>query len=169
MKNNDDPVLKRIKSLLNEHGPKELRGRYGTGDPGIINKSQLAQPMAFVSYEDQGFDMSASHELGSEMPIVIDVVHDMTKDFGQGLNATSHLAVVDLACGRNKDFSLRDDSIVGVLRNHQDMSQTEDNLQLFLDVGKKTTVEFDYQNRDKGLVTAEARIKFTLTTEQILY
>lgn len=164
-----DPVLERVKEWMNEHGPKELRGRYGVGDPGVVNKAQLARPMAFISYEDQSFAMSASHELGSTMPIVIDVVHDMTKDFGQGLDATSHLAVTELACGRNADFSVGEDSIVGVLRNHQDLSKTEDSLQLFVDLATTTTVEFDYQNRDKGLVTAEARVRFALTTEQILY
>lgn len=168
MAKQDDPILSRIIKLLNEHGPKELKGRYGIGDPGVINKSQLQKPMAFVSYETQEFSMSSAFELGNRLPIAIDVVVDMTKDFGQGLNAYSHSSVIEFAAGRNKDFSVREDSVVGALRSHQDMTENDDDLQLFLDVETPTRVEFDYQNRDKGLVTAEAVVHFTVGVNQLL-
>lgn len=162
-----DPILTRIKEVLDRDGPKELKGRYGFGDPGQVNKSQLAQPMAFISYEDQSFMDNTSAELESTLPVVINVVVDMTKDFGQGLDAYSHMQVTNIACGRNANFSLREDSIVGALRKNQDLSKTEDDLQLYLDPQTPTRVEFDYQNRDKGVVTAEALIHFTVTNDQL--
>lgn len=163
-----DPILERVKEIMNEHGPTELKGRYGVGDPGIVNKSQLARPMAFISYQEQALDMSASHEMESTLPISIDIVYDMTKDFGQGMDAVSHQAVTELACGRDDDFSIREDTVAGVLMYNQDLSKPTDVMQLYLDPETPIQVEFDYQTRDKGLVTAEAIVNFNLKTNQIL-
>lgn len=163
----NDPILERIRKILDKDGPRELRGRYGLGDPGQVNKSQLAQPMAFISYENQDIMDATSGEIESTLPIMVDIVVDMTRDFGQGLNAVSHNTVVDLAAGRDKTFAIRDDSVVGALRKNADMSTPDGTLQLFLDVRTPTRVEFDYQNRDKALVTAEAVVHFTVLTSQL--
>lgn len=162
-----DPILERIKKVLNEHGPAELKGRYGIGDPGVVNKSQLSKPMAFISYENINIAVDTNAEDKSSLPIVIDVVYDMTKDFGQGLNAFSHLSVVEYVYAQNPDFTIKDDCIVGVLREHSDLTENEDSIQLFLDLQEPMRVEFDYQNRDKGLVTAEAVVHFTVSKNQL--
>ena len=47
-----DPILKQIKDILEKDGPAILRGRYGYGDPVVINKSQLTRPMAFISFDN---------------------------------------------------------------------------------------------------------------------
>ncbi len=160
-----DPILNRIKEILDRDGPKELKGKYGIGDPGVVNKSQL--PMCFISYEAQSLIDSTSAEWQSTLPIIVNVVYDMSRDFGQGLNATSHSSLIELVCGRNDDFTIRDDSILGALRKNQDMTAEGDTYQLFIDVGTPTDIDFDYQNRNKGLVTAEAVVRFRVITSQL--
>lgn len=168
MNNYKDAILERVKEVLNTHGSTELKGRYGIGDPGVVNKSQLSKPMAFISYEEQSLDMDASHEMESTLPVVIDIVCDMTRDFGQGLDAKGHQRVISLACGRNDDFSIREDSVSGVFMHHQDLTKNGDPMQLFVDPATPIQVELDYQTRDKGLVTAEAIVHLTLKTNQLI-
>lgn len=159
-----DPILKMIVAILDKDGPADLKGRYGYGDPVVVNKSQLTKPIAFVSFDTEySVSDTASAEIGSDMPIVIDVVTDMTRDFGQGLNAKSHLELIRLVCGRNDDLTLMKDSIIGALRANQDPGQ-----RVWINAGERTTVEFEGTPRDKGLVTAEALVRFTVKHSQFV-
>lgn len=157
-----DPILQKIKEILDKEGPVALRGRYGFGDPVIINKSQLAKPLAFLSYgDDYEVHDSAGGEIETNATVNVCVVVDMTKDFGQGMNARSHLELVELVAGRNKDMTLKRNSVLGALRANEDPGE-----RLWIDAGTQTTIEFDATPRDKGLVTAEAVVRFTVKHSQ---
>lgn len=158
-----DPILLKIIEVLERDGPEELIGRYGTSDPGVINKGELSKPMVFVTFEHQDVEDYAAGELQSTMPVLINVVCDMTRDFGQGLNASAHMKATGLAIGRDPvTFAISDNSIVGALRKNQQLAPN-----LSIDIGAVTKVEPDAVNRSKGLVTSEMLIRTTITHEQL--
>ena len=157
-----DPILKLIKDILDKEGPALLRGRYGYGDPGVISKSQLTKPIAFLSFDtDYAIHDSAGGEIESNMPVSLCVVVDMTRDFNQGTDARSHSELVDLVAGRNADMTLKRNSIIGALRANQDPGD-----RVWIDAGERTVIEFDAVPRDKGIVTAEAIVRFTVKHSQ---
>lgn len=158
-----DPVLAKIRDVLNAFGPQTLKNRYGFGDPLVVNQSEL--PMAFISYDTQEIGDFTSAELQSAMHIVINVVYDLKRDFGQGLsNVESHMSIVDFLSGRNPDYSLKTDSIIGALRAHQDLDT-----KLWIDVGTLSEVDYGVglEKRGPGIYTAEGVLRFTVINHQI--
>lgn len=161
--NYKDPVLNAIIKVLDEHGPKVLKGRYGTGDPVVVSKSQLKQPIAFISYDGQLVGEPTNSHLRITGNIVINLVNDMTADFGQGLDAKSHMALVGLIIGMEFDgefYRLKPDSIVGALRSHQDMGHG-----LRLSLGTSDEIDYDAMTRGKGIVTTEGVLNITATVD----
>lgn len=160
-----DPILKKLIEILDERGPRELKGRYGYGDPGVIQRSQLARPRCFLSYEQQVLTDSAMGMVETNATVLINVVYDMSRDFGQGENAWSHMSVAELVSGRDESMKLRNDTIIGALRKNEHLAL--DFGQLYIDLGDGTEVEFGLNNRDKGLVTSEAVVKINVKFEEV--
>jgi hypothetical protein len=161
--NYKDPILQAIIKVLDEHGPAILKGRYGTGDPVVVNKSQLKKPMAFISFEGHTIGEPTNSHLRITGNVVINLVNDMTQDFGQGLDAKSHMTLVGLILGIEFDgekYSLRRDSIVGALRSHQDMGHG-----LRLSLGTSDNVDYDAMSRGKGIVTIEGVLNIIATVD----
>jgi hypothetical protein len=159
----DDPILRKIIDVLEADGPAELKGRYNTSDPGVVNKSQLAKPMVFVTYDYQGVMDTAGGEIGTTLRVMINVVVDMTKDFYQGLNATAHMRATGLAIGRDSEtFDILSNSIMGALRKNQELASN-----LWIDVGSITEVEPDSIPRGKGIITSEMLIRVNVRHEQL--
>lgn len=162
--NYKDPILQAIIKVLDADGPAILRGRYGTGDPVVVNKSQLTKPMAFISFEGQTVAESTSGHLKLTGNIVINLVNDMTKDFGQGLDAKSHMALVGLIIGMEFDeehgYYMRKDSIVWALRKNQDMGHG-----LRINLGNMDDIDYDAMSRGKGIVTTEGVLNITASVE----
>lgn len=163
LNNYKDPIAEAIKKVLNDHGPALLKGRYGTGDPAVMSKSQLAKPMAFITFEGHSIGEPSNSHLQITGSIVINLVTDMTQDFGQGLDAKSHMSLVDLMVGMTfdgDDYYLKPDSIVGTLRSHHDLGHG-----LLLSLGQNDEIEYDAMTRGKGIVTSEAVLRTTATIE----
>lgn len=161
--NYEDPIAEAIKAVLNEHGPAILKGRYGIGDPVVVNKSQLKKPMAFITFEGHTVGEPTNSHLQITGRLVINLVNDMTQDFGQGLNAKSHMALVGTMIGMELDgdfYRLKPDSIVGALRSHQDLGHG-----LRLSLGQTDEIEYDAMSRGKGIVTNEAVLNTTATVQ----
>jgi hypothetical protein len=159
----EDPVLVAIRDMLNEHGPKELKNHYGLGDPLVVNQSEL--PMAFISFDVQDIGDVTNAEIQSDMRIVINVVYDLKRDFGQGMsNVESHMSVVNFLTGRNPDFTLKTDSILGALMAHEDLAEK-------LWINLDTVSEVDYgvglEKRGPGIYTAEGVVRFTVKNHQL--
>lgn len=161
--NYKDPILEAIIKVLDKDGPSILKGRYGTGDPVVVNKSQLSKPMAFISYDGHLVGEPTNSHLRITGNVVINLVNDMTKDFGQGLDAKSHMALVGLIIGMEFDgefYRLRSDSIVGALRKNQNMGHG-----LRLSLGSLDEVDYDAMSRGKGIVTTEGVLNITATVD----
>lgn len=160
-----DPILEAIIKVLNDHGPALLKGRYGTGDPVTVNKSQLKRPMVFLTFEGHTVAEPTNSHLQITGSLGINLVTDMTQDFGQGLDAKSHMSLVGLMIGMELDgdfYRLKPDSIVGALRSHQDLGHG-----LRLSLGQADEIEYDAMSRGKGIVTTEAMLN-TIATVQVL-
>ena len=162
----NDPILAAIIKVLDEHGPAELRGRYGTGDPAIVSKSQVAKPMAFITYSGHRVGEPTNSGLRITGTLSINLVVDMTQDFGQGKDAKSHMTLVGLMIGMYEGddgmIKLRADSIVGALRSHQHLGNN-----LRLSLGEDDEIDYDAMTRGKGIVTSEA-VLTTIATIEVL-
>ncbi len=159
----EDPILIKIIKVLNEHGPVQLKNKYGLGDPIVVNQSQL--PMAFISYDTLTVGDYTNAELESRLNVVINVVYDIKRDFMQGLsNVEGHMSLVELLSGRNSDYSLRVNSIMGALRAHQDLDN-----KLWIDVGTLSEVDYGVglEKRGSGIYTAEGVLRFTVINQQL--
>ena len=163
MKNYEDPILVKIRDLLNVHGPKELRNKYYLGDPMLVNKSDL--PMAFISYEKHDIVDDASHSIETHSTVIVDVAYDLTKDFNRTSKASgSHMALTKIICGRNDQYQLLDDSILAVLRRFQDDQEDE----LIIELGTSTQVEYIVNERGNSIFTNEALVRFTVRTRDFV-
>ena len=89
----------------------------------------------------------------------------MTQDFGQGLDAKSHMSLVGLMIGMELDgdfYRLKPDSIVGALRSHQDLGHG-----LRLSLGQADEIDYDAMSRGKGIVTTEAMLNTIATVQEL--
>lgn len=163
MKQYEDPILAKIRDLLNAHGPKELQNKYYLGDPMLVNKSSL--PMAFISFERHDIIDDASHSIETHSTIIIDVAYDLTQDFNRTSKTSgSHMALAKIICGRNNQYQLLDDSILAVLRRFQD--NQDDNL--IIDLGNSTQIEYVVGERGNSVFTNEALVRFAVRTRDFV-
>lgn len=159
----EDPILAKIRDMLDAHGPKELRGRYYLGDPMIINKSDL--PRAFISYERQDVVDDASHSIETHSIVVIDVAYDLTKDFNRSArHSGSHTALAKVICGRDENYKLLDNTVLAVLRRFQDSQDDA----LRIDLGTPTQVEYVVDERGNNVFTNEALVRFVVRTHEFV-
>lgn len=163
MKNYEDPILAKVRDLLNAYGPDELKNKYYLGDPMLVNKSDL--PMAFISYEKHDIIDDASHSIETHSTVVIDVVYDLTKDFNRASKTSgSQMALVKMICGRDENYRLLDNTILAVLRRFQD-SQDDS---LIIDLGNSAQIEYVVGERGNSVFTNEALIRFTVRSREFI-
>lgn len=159
--NYEDPILAKIRDKLENFGPKELKGKYYLGEPIIINKSQL--PVCFIAYESHVIADDSSHSIEMRSTVAISVAVDLTASFNAGNKRSgSQMLLTNLICGRNSDFSMKKDCIVGVLRKMQDENQDD----LIIDLGTDTFVEYGIGERGNNIFTDEAIIKVHVRTRE---
>ena len=158
-----DPILVKIRDTLNQFGPKQLKDRYYFGDPIVVNQSLL--PVCFISYDKQTITDVTMSELESRLPVVLNVVYDMKRDMMQALdNIEGHMSLVDIIVGRNSDYSLKKDSILGALRAHQDLDTN-----LWIDVGSSSEADFGVgpEKRGPGIYTAEGVLRIQVLNHSL--
>ena len=161
----EDPLLRKIVDLMNAHGPKKLRGRWTIGDSLAIPAGLL--PHAFVSYEGESISDIANGMLRNNSVVIISVAVDMKREFNQPTDRSdAHEQVVEFISAKEPaTCKIRSDSILGVLRAHQDLD-VEHNI--YIEAGSETTVEYGIglEKRGSGIVTAEGVLRFQVTHDQ---
>ncbi len=161
-----DPILRKIKKLMDEQGPKDLRGRWAIGDS--MNLPAGALPRGFISYDTELVRDIANTELRDNCSIVITVAVDMKRELQVPTDRSeSHEQVVGYLAGKDPDtFQFKRDSIIGVLRGNQDLDIGHN---LWIEVGTETEVDYGVgvEKRGPGIVTAEGLIRFQLTHDQL--
>ncbi len=149
---------------MDEHGPENLKGKWGVGDPIVVEVQAL--PKAFISYDNVMISDASSSDLRFNNNIVISVVVDMKREFSAPTKRVeSHEQVIEMIAGRDDNMNIREDSIVGCLRKYQDL----ENGKLWIEIGTETEIDYGLgiEKRGPGIMTAEGLIRFQVTLDQI--
>lgn len=164
-----DPILVKLRDILNKDGPKMLKDSYYFGDPLVVNVSKL--PACFISFDRQQITNADNAHLESNMSIVFNVVYDHKRDINQAFdNIESHMSVVDIIEGRapandpSNPYAIRKDTILGALRLHEDLGNN-----LWIDVGTASMAEYGIGigKRGPGIYTAEGIVRIQVKHHQI--
>lgn len=166
-KNYEDPILRRVKELLDKNGPKELRGRWSIGES--LNLPANSLPRGFISYDTTNVDNASNATIREMSSVIVSVAVDMKKEFNTTNDRSdSHEQVIGLIAARREDLSLTDDCVLGCLMKHQDLD-VEQNLWINTD---GATMEVDFgigvEKRGPGIVTAEGLVRFQITHDGIM-
>lgn len=158
-----DPIITKLIEVLEAEGPKQLKGRYYLGDPLVVPKSVL--PAAFITKDTTVIDAETNAEDRSEITYVINVVYDLTRDFGSASkDGGSTNALYEVMEARDEHYNIAPGAICYVLRAHEQLDD-----QLWFSPG--TTVEPSYgvgvEKRGAGLYSVEAVVKVTLRHIQL--
>lgn len=158
-----DPILTLIRDRFNAEGPKELKDRYFFGDTLLVNAREL--PCVFMSIDVERLTNASNAEVESNIPIALNVVYDLRRDFQQSIeNVNAHMSVVNFLIGRNADYTIRKDSLAGVLWNHPQLAAK---LWVNLDQPMEADFGIGIEKRGPGIFTTEGVLKFTVKHHQL--
>ena len=158
-----DPILVKLREVLNDEASPKLKNRYYFGDPIVVDPSKL--PAVFMSIDRQTVGMADNSHLESRISIVLNLVWDHKRDMMQALeNIEGHMSLVEVINGRGDDFALLPNSIISVLRKHQDLAE---NLWIDVDTLSESNYGMGIGKRGPGIYTAEATLRITIIHHQI--
>lgn len=156
-----DPVLDVLIAKLDATGPVKLRGKYYQGDPVLI-PSSMQYPVCFVSRDTTRIEIRTTIEDMHTMPIVLNVVYDGSKELNtKAFAQAGALALYDICEGRDATYTLKSDTIAGVLRSSNVLDGASN---LFIDIeGSETTIEYALSPPERRQIwSVEAVIKTTI-------
>lgn len=154
-----DPVLAKLIAVLDADGPVALRGKYYQGDPVLIPTS-LQYPMCFVSRDTTNVSAADTLQDMHTMPIVLNVVFNGARELNQAaFSQAGAMGLYELCEGRGADYSVRTDTILGVLRNHLALDTN-----LFIDIeDNDTTIDYALSPPERRQIwSVEAVIRTTI-------
>lgn len=153
----------KLVNLLNAEGPSELKNRYYYGDPIVVPERVL--PACFINFDRQNVATADNAHLETKISLVFNIVWDMKRDMNQQLdNIESHMSLVRIIAGRDDNYNFLPDSIISVLRKHQDLDTN-----LWIDVDQATEVDWGVgiAKRGPGIYTAEGVLRTQITHHQL--
>lgn len=161
-----DPIIQKYVELIKANTPA-IREFY-QGEPIRIPTSLL--PCAIIAKRETraGALTNAEDEHGIGMSITI--IADVRKDLSTEDNIAKAVAGVstlyDIIEGRNEDYTLRDDSILGILRSNIILDEARN---LRTDLGSMTRVDYGTTLRDRAQDqwSIEARVEFVCSFSQV--
>src|SRR5215208_5650027 len=131
-----DPILEKYISLIKAHN-NELKSFF-QGDPIRIGASLL--PACIISKTGTNVgplsNAEDGHEIGLRITIITDVRQDLSSDESYARIVEGVSSLYDLMEGRNADYSLKDTSILDILRTNINISGN-----LRTDLGSQTRVD----------------------------
>lgn len=159
-----DPVLNKLIAKLNAQGPAKLTNKYFVGDPVVVPTSEF--PICFISRNTTSVFIDTNIEDRHEMPIVLNLVYSGAADLNQKAFAQAGaLGLYELCEGRDADYTIRVDSIAGVLRDSQVLDGPN---KLYIDIGTSLTIDYLLSPPSRrGVFSVEAVIRTTLKNYQI--
>lgn len=161
-----DPIIQKYVELIKANTPA-IREFY-QGEPIRIPASSF--PCAIIAKRETraGALTNAEDEHGIGMSITI--IADVRKDLSTEDNIAKAVAGVstlyDIIEGRNEDYTLRDDSILGILRSNIILDEARN---LRTDLGSMTRVDYGTTLRDRAQDqwSIEARVEFVCSFSQV--
>lgn len=153
-----DPILKKIADKLELEGPVELRGKYRYGDILVPAKKDL--PICTISKETTSVGKLSNSEDDTTVAIIINVIYDWTMDLNKSFDlyagSTSLYRIIE---GRENDYSLKDNTILKVLRKYQQIDSN-----MWLAVGPNENIRITYglgiERRGQNIFSVEADMRF---------
>ena len=153
-----DPIIERIRDILEKNCVKELKGRFYFGEPVMVAKNSL--PLCFMEYTEQNVEDSAAFEITTNLTVKLTVAVDLTRDLTTNAkNINSFATLHRIVCGRNEKMQLLPDSIMGILVKNQDAGYLGERVALNLG-GSGVKMEYGYGERGDGIFTRELSLNF---------
>jgi hypothetical protein len=154
-----DPVIQAYIDLIKAH-TGEIKAFY-QGEPLRIANSNL--PCAIISKRETGVGFLTNsedeHGIGMSITIIADVRKDLSTDENIAQAVAGVSTLYDLIEGRESDLTLKDNSILGILRSHILVDEVHG---LRTDLGSQTRVDYGTTLRDRAQDewSIEARVDF---------
>jgi len=161
-----DPIITKYIELIKANTPA-IKTFY-QGEPLRIANSNL--PCAIIAKRDTRVGSITNAEDQHEIGMSITVITDVRKDLSTEENIAKAVAGVetlyDIIESRDADYTLKDESILGILRSNIALD-TANNLRT--DLGSVTRVDYGttLRNRPQEEWTIEARLDFICTFQQV--
>jgi hypothetical protein len=159
-----DPIITKYQDLIKAHGGA-IKSYY-QGDPLRIAASML--PCCIISKTATNVgplsNAEDGHEIGLRITIITDVRQDLSSDESYANIVEGVSSLYDLMEGRNADYTLKDTSILDILRSN--ITVDADN-NLRTDLGSLTRIDYGVTDREPGVWTVEARVDFTCNFLQV--
>jgi hypothetical protein len=161
-----DPVIQKYIDLLKAN--TSAIQTYYQGEPLRVPGSSL--PCAIISKRDTRASAMTNaedqHAIGMSITIITDVRKDLSTEENIAKAVAGVSTLYDIVEGRNADYTLKDESILGILRSNIVLDEAKN---LRTDLGSVTRV--DYGTTLKGRTpeewTIEARVDFVCTFSQV--
>jgi hypothetical protein len=158
-----DPILSKYIDLIKAHNG-EIK-TYWHGDPIRIGASQL--PACIISKTGTNVgplsNAEDGHEIGLRITIITDVRQDLSSEESNAKIVEGISSLYDLMEGRNADYTLKDTSILDILRSNITVDAANN---LRTDLGSLTRIDYGVTDREPGVWTTEARLDFTADFSQ---
>jgi hypothetical protein len=163
MQNRDeykDPIIERIKAVLEADGPERLRGKYYHGDTMLVPKEEL--PIATISIDEEHLYAASTQEDEHYVPVVINVIYDYTRDLNQSYDlAVGATGLYDMIAGRGADYLYKEKSMMRALWKNQQLAP-----KFWIAVGQNeriiTKFGMGIERRGKGIYSTEAVVRFSV-------
>jgi hypothetical protein len=159
-----DPILNKYVDLIKANNGA-LKS-YFYGDPIRIGASQLPACIISKTGTTAGPLSNAEdgHEIGLRITIITDVRSDLESDRASTEIVEGIATLYDLMEGRNADYTLKDTSILDILRSNTEVDVGSN---LRTDLGSLTRVDYGVTDREPGVWTVEARVDFVANFSQV--
>jgi hypothetical protein len=154
-----DPIIQKYIDLIKAN-TSEIKAFY-QGEPIRLPSSNL--PCAIISKRDTRVgpltNAEDEHGIGMSITIVADVRKDLSTDESIAKAVAGVSTLYDLIEGRNEDLTLKDGSILGILRSNIVVDAARN---LRTDLGAMTRVDYGTTLRDRAPEewSIEARVDF---------
>jgi hypothetical protein len=162
-----DPVIAAYIALLKEKAGGSIKEFY-QGDP--IRIPTTNYPCVMVSKRQTRVgpvsNAEDGHEIGLTITVIADVRNDLTTDSGAQSAVAGVATLYDIIEGRDADMTLKDTSILGILRSNLIVDATCD---LRTDLGSITTADYGATQRGRSPESwsIEGRVDIVSTFHQV--
>lgn len=152
-----DPIIAKYRQLIEDHS-SVFRAIY-QGDPIVIPQTML--PALIIAKADTQVSHFTNQEDQHAVRMVLTVVTDLRSEISSDNTLVAGIAkLYEVIEGRNEDFTLKDGSILSILRTYREVDPDHD---LRTDIGTISVSSFGpvLGNRDKESYSVEAQVTFT--------
>ena len=161
-----DPIITEYLNLIKASNGEIIE--YHQGDP--ISVPAIGLPCCIISKRDTQVAALTNAEdeqaIGLSLTVIVDVRKELSTEESRSKVSGEVAKLYDIIEGRDTDLTLKDTSVLGILRHNPLVNSTYG---LRTDLGTITRVDYGTTFRDRGREawTIEARVDFTAHFSQV--